>query len=129
MPNRDYTGPNGQGPRTGRAMGRCRAGASAGEETSNNSWGESFGSGRGQCWRNGQGCGNGRGRGRRWGFGSWSSGVDRTREEPVSRSVGAPVGLESDRADARDLLKQMEELRAELLRVEAQVIAQKRDRS
>lgn len=47
----------------------------------------------------------------------------------MSRSVGAPVGLESDRADARDLLKQMEELRAELLRVEAQVIAQKRDRS
>ncbi len=53
MPFNDGTGPNGQGPRTGRGMGNC-----AGQGRS----GRTFGSGRGR----GQGMGFNRGQGNSW---------------------------------------------------------------
>ena len=54
MPNFDRTGPHGQGPMTGRGMGRCGNGAGTGA---------GFGQGRGF------GGGQGRGFGRGFGFG------------------------------------------------------------
>lgn len=53
MPNQDGTGPQGDGPRTGRGLGNCGG-------DSNNS-----GSGRGAGRGRGRNSGKGRGRGRR----------------------------------------------------------------
>ena len=55
MPRLDRTGPQGQGPMTGRGMGSCGQG---------NAWG-----GQGQGW--GRGGGMGRGAGRGAGAGRW----------------------------------------------------------
>jgi hypothetical protein len=49
MPNKDGTGPNGEGPRTGRGLGNCPKGQNENQR----------GKGRGPC---GQGLGRGRGR-------------------------------------------------------------------
>jgi len=59
MPRFDGTGPNGQGPITGRGMGKCNT------TKEENGMNPSFGFGRG-C---GRGMGMGRGRGRRGGMG------------------------------------------------------------
>lgn len=52
MPGQDQTGPLGQGPMTGRAMGRCNTNATPG-----------FGGGRGLGRGRGARCGMGRGYG------------------------------------------------------------------
>lgn len=58
MPNYDGTGPNGNGPMTGRGDGPCNTGYGRGA-------GQGFGAGRGL----GRGFGRGMGRGRRLGLG------------------------------------------------------------
>jgi len=60
MPGKDQTGPQGQGPRTGRSQGRC--GVSNSEEATNERPGRGLGRGAGRG--SGQGTGKGRGRGR-----------------------------------------------------------------
>ena len=69
MPNLDGTGPQGQGPLSGRKRGRCRGN----EKTdSQNQSAENkeviYGLGRGGRPRGGGGLGNGQGQGRRRGF-------------------------------------------------------------
>lgn len=62
MPNRDKTGPEGQGPKTGRGLGNCRQNNPDGSEDSTQ-----FGAGMGQGRRAGDGGkgsgGGGRGQG------------------------------------------------------------------
>ncbi|OQY37226.1 MAG: hypothetical protein B6226_05405 [Candidatus Cloacimonetes bacterium 4572_65] len=66
MPIRDGSGPNGNGPQTGRGMGNCNPDSS--KTTGNAERG--FGGGRGMS-RNGRGCNDSRGFGRRnGGFGN-----------------------------------------------------------
>ena len=57
MPGRDGTGPNGNGPMTGRKLGPCNKNARAteGAQSAN----RFYGSGRGQGCRQGFGCGFG----------------------------------------------------------------------
>ncbi len=60
MPNFDNSGPQGQGPQTGRGMGRCQTGTE--QLTNNQQGGAGLGLRRGgRCRPNG---GNGRGQGR-----------------------------------------------------------------
>ncbi len=73
MPARDKTGPQGQGPMTGRGMGYGRR--QEGDVVDPDDRG--FGMGRGRGWGRGLGrrLGLGRGRGRGWGWGlgrGWS---------------------------------------------------------
>lgn len=55
MPGGDRTGPNGNGPMTGRRMGYCR------DNDSIKGAGQGYGYGRGGGFRNGSGFGRGRG--------------------------------------------------------------------
>lgn len=55
MPGGDRTGPNGNGPMTGRRMGYCR------DNDSITGTGQSYGFGRGGGWRNSSGFGRGGG--------------------------------------------------------------------
>ncbi len=69
MPGLDRTGPEGQGPATGRGLGRCRKQQPAGNDVSENTPSRRFDSdetGRGQ----GRGAGRGRGLGRGLGRGN-----------------------------------------------------------
>ncbi|MDK2954798.1 MAG: hypothetical protein PWQ57_294 [Desulfovibrionales bacterium] len=67
MPGFDGSGPNGQGPMSGRGMGYCAAGA--GREPG---FGRGRGCGRGRGLGQGQGQGLGRGLGGRRAAGAWS---------------------------------------------------------
>ena len=70
MPGRNGRGPQGEGPRTGRGMGRCRP--ATGSETDDTTRGDGEANavfGAGMAWRNGQGGGRGMGRGRGLGRG------------------------------------------------------------
>ena len=66
MPRGDKTGPNGNGPKTGRALGYCVGNNQAGFE--NNTIGLGRGNGRGLGRGNRYGNGNGYGRGMGFGF-------------------------------------------------------------
>ncbi len=57
MPNRDQTGPRGEGPQTGRGMGPC----GTTEKQLNNQRGQGAGRGRGGAGRGRGGAGRGRG--------------------------------------------------------------------
>ncbi len=84
MPNRNGTGPEGLGPRTGWGMGNCAGGPA-------------YGYGRGGGRGRGRGFGPGRGRGRGWfGSGSYSP---------------RPLTVEEEKAE---LQAQAEDLRQEL---------------
>ncbi|MFW5977576.1 MAG: DUF5320 domain-containing protein [Candidatus Nanoarchaeia archaeon] len=61
MPNKDRTGPQGKGPRTGRQMGDCAKKDETAQETADEDF--SFGRGRNRRPRANRGCG------RRFGFG------------------------------------------------------------
>ncbi len=63
MPGGDRTGPNGGGPKTGRAMGYCAGNENAGFSTA----GGGRGQGRRRRGRGGRGMGGGQGRGNGWG--------------------------------------------------------------
>ncbi len=73
MPGLNRRGPAGEGPKTGRGLGRCGPGATsndlAGDYARGEGWGrgQGGGRGRGQGWGRGRGCGQGRGWGRGWG--------------------------------------------------------------
>ncbi|MBN2800653.1 MAG: DUF5320 domain-containing protein [Deltaproteobacteria bacterium] len=69
MPNRDGSGPTGQGPMTGRSQGRCAQRAS--------------GSG-GPGWAGGRGAGRGGGRGARWGEPAPAGAQEATLEEHMA---------------------------------------------
>jgi hypothetical protein len=60
MPNQDRTGPEGQGSRTGRGLGKCNPD----NEDSNQSKGKGLGRGQGRGFGRRQGKGSGRGLGR-----------------------------------------------------------------
>jgi len=66
MPQQDRTGPQGQGPKTGRGMGKCGpkggAPASPGQGGTGSGRGQGRGSGKGAGRGGGQGKGKGRGR-------------------------------------------------------------------
>jgi hypothetical protein len=66
MPRGDKTGPNGDGPKTGRALGYCVGNNQAGFEANEATYGRGNGNGFGR--RNGNGNGNGFGRGNGYGF-------------------------------------------------------------
>jgi len=72
MPNRDGTGPLGQGPGTGRGLGRCRGGARR-NGPGVGQGGPPRGGGRGRCF--------GGGRGRGYGAGSQAALVQETSGE------------------------------------------------
>jgi len=55
MPQKDGTGPNGEGPKTGREIGTCSSDSKKPSETKENSFGRGFGRGRTQCSKRGQG--------------------------------------------------------------------------
>ena len=61
MPQGDRTGPQGQGPRTGRGMGKC--GSKVGTPAPQGQGGMATGQGAGRGAGRGQGRGAGRGRG------------------------------------------------------------------
>ncbi|RJQ33686.1 hypothetical protein C4566_03210 [Candidatus Parcubacteria bacterium] len=61
MPNRDGTGPEGKGPKTGRGLGNCAGNQP--KETIGQGLGRSLGQGLGRSL--GQGLGRGRNQGRR----------------------------------------------------------------
>jgi hypothetical protein len=69
MPGLDRTGPNGEGPRTGRGLGKCNPGSNESADSEDNSI-RGFGGGRfrrgpggaGRDWGRGGGWGRGRGR-------------------------------------------------------------------
>ena len=68
MPRGDRTGPQGQGPLTGRGMGSCGSGsASNGPVVQNQTFGGRLVSGIGRMFGYGQGRGMGGGQGRRGG--------------------------------------------------------------
>ena len=69
MPRGDKTGPNGNGPKTGRALGYCVGNNEAGFENNANTYGRGNGNGfgRGNQNRNGNGGGRGMGYGFRHG--------------------------------------------------------------
>ncbi len=52
MPFEDETGPQGQGPRTGRGRGHCKGNAAPGRFSSAHSFGVGRGGRRGLSWRN-----------------------------------------------------------------------------
>ncbi len=64
MPRGDKTGPNGNGPKTGRALGYCVGNNHAGFETENAIYGRDFGRGNNR----GNGFGRGMGFGYKQGF-------------------------------------------------------------
>lgn len=81
MPGFNATGPNGQGPRTGRGLGKCKPAKSNKEENfSDFDRGRGMGRGMGRGYRHGygRGMGGGRsfggGRGYRHGFGHSNEG-------------------------------------------------------
>ena len=55
MPNNDGTGPNGQGSRTGRGLGRCKPNQSSEKNTNSESNERGMGLGRGNRRGNAQG--------------------------------------------------------------------------
>lgn len=59
MPNRDRTGPRGQGPMTGRGLGPCGSGRAAPGYGRGAAYGRGFGFGRGLALRQGYGRGYG----------------------------------------------------------------------
>ncbi|MDD2584089.1 MAG: DUF5320 domain-containing protein [Bacteroidales bacterium] len=61
MPGFNQTGPNGQGPRTGRGLGKCKGTPT--EDTLRNENDSTFGQGRGPGQGRGMGAGRGMGRG------------------------------------------------------------------
>ncbi len=89
MPGFDRTGPNGQGPMTGRGMGNCQAAGS----------GYTLRGRRGGC-----GFGNGGGRGRRQGF---------YRNAPVDMPVEMPV--DTDDNQMYELQNQIDDLKTQLI--------------
>jgi hypothetical protein len=62
MPQRDQTGPQGQGPKTGKGQGKC--GRKGGKPASQGQGGRGRGQGSGRGAGRGQGKGNGAGQGR-----------------------------------------------------------------
>ena len=69
MPNLDGTGPQGQGPLTGRRRGRCRDSEKSESKRNDEKRDVIIGLGRGGRPRGGGGLGKGQGQGRRRGFG------------------------------------------------------------
>ncbi|HSL88408.1 MAG TPA: DUF5320 domain-containing protein [Ignavibacteriaceae bacterium] len=70
MPNLDGTGPQGQGPLTGRRRGRCRdSEKSEAQQKAEKSGEVIYGLGRGGRPKGGGGFGKGHGQGRRRGYG------------------------------------------------------------
>ncbi len=99
MPGFDRTGPNGQGPMTGRGMGNCQA-AGSGHMP------------RGR--RGGCGFGNSWGRGRRQGF---------YRNAPV----GMPVEMSVDTDDNQryELQNQIDDLKTQLIEIKKLLLSKK----
>ena len=77
MPRGDGTGPQGQGPLTGRGMGRCGGEQANSPVDSNRSFGGRLLSGLGRMFGNGQRKGGGAGQGKRGGQRSGGQGRNR----------------------------------------------------
>lgn len=92
MPNFNRTGPRGQGPMTGRGMGRCGNG---------NGHGINFGQGRGF----GRGFGKGLGLGRGFGFGSYRT----TSSDDKTDTQNYIKNLELELKDAKDYLSSLKD--------------------
>lgn len=111
MPRGDKTGPNGQGPMTGRAMGYCAGNDSPGFTTGGGrGMGRGWGGGRGF----GRGFGGGFGRGYGRGFGGRYLGQPDYAPQPA-----APAVAGGDLAEELSLLrKQMQALEERIARSE-----------
>ncbi|MCD4750773.1 MAG: DUF5320 domain-containing protein [Thermoanaerobaculales bacterium] len=97
MPGRDRTGPQGQGPMTGRGLGLCRG---VDEMGGANAVGRGMGWGRGM----GRGFGGGgRGMGRR--LGAW--GAEPTSEEAIALQRKSEM-LEQELAEMKQRLEKVE---------------------
>lgn len=105
MPGRDGTGPTGQGPMTGRAMGQCDTDATD-DLPKKGGRGRGRGDGRGRG--RGRGCGNGGGRGQRRRAGRQDQpGVV---VEPSFDSMNQQaLALEQTLIDLQERLKRLEE--------------------
>ena len=68
MPRGDKTGPNGNGPKTGRGLGYCTGNSFPGFENNATTYGRGNGFGRRNQFGGGYGRGNGYGRGMGFGF-------------------------------------------------------------
>lgn len=128
MPGGDRTGPVGQGPRTGRAMGYC-AGADMPESANSTiGWGRGGGQGRGSGRGGGGAWGRGRG-GAAGGGGAWGRGGGRGWRHwfhatglPGWLRAGAGPSGETNPNAARDALRERANaLRSELEHLERQL--------
>jgi len=70
MPQQDRTGPQGQGPKTGRGQGKCNPKTGTPATPGQGGRGTGQGQGRGSGQGTGQGTGRGKGRGKGRGRGS-----------------------------------------------------------
>ena len=127
MPNFDKTGPRGDGPLTGRGMGRCGSradydgpgrgyGRGRGSRGRGRGWGGGGGGwGRGGGWGHGAGWGWGRGGGWGWGRGGgwgWGRGPTRGYDEPWAAEEQAVLlqrkeALQAELAATDDRLAQL----------------------
>ena len=102
MPGYDRTGPVGNGPRTGRGLGRCRRAVEKTRSVEDPYQDEGAG-GNGRPWGGGRGFGNG-GRGRRRGFGmGW-----RASQDPAGSDVTPRRGQAFLRRRIRELTEQLD---------------------
>jgi len=105
MPRGNRTGPLGQGPRTGRAMGLCAGYPSPGFPQG--SLGMGFG--RGQAYRRGRGFAGGYGMG--WDYGPWHN-------EPYYPVPSQEDELQTLKQQAKFLEKQQEEIKQRITELE-----------
>lgn len=104
MPAGDRTGPMGNGPMTGRALGSCAGNSATGYAGAG--LGRGYGMGRG-CGFGGRGGARGFGGGRAWrGFPAWGGGAP-TREEELSN-------LENQAGQLKNALDQIQARMTEL---------------
>ncbi len=102
MPGFNATGPMGQGPRTGRGLGRCAGGPVDNTTPWGIAWGAGWGRGPcggGRAW--GRGRGGGRGRGMGYGYGYGPAALPQEAAPPA-------MDLESEAAALRQRLAEVE---------------------
>jgi Family of unknown function (DUF5320) len=111
MPQGDRTGPMGQGPRTGRAMGFC-----SGYDTPG--YAKGFGGGMGRGFGFGRGMGRGHGYGRGWNMGSAFTGFFQGFPWMHTMSKDDEIAMLKSQAEAikrsqKEIEKRLSELESE----------------
>ncbi|MBN1416107.1 MAG: DUF5320 domain-containing protein [Bacteroidales bacterium] len=111
MPQGDRTGPMGQGPRTGRALGFC-----SGYDSPGYTKGFGSGMGRGFGFGYGRGMGRGRGYGRGWHMGSAFTGF--FRGFPWMQPISKEDEISMLKSQAEELKRSQENIEKRLTELE-----------